>query len=90
MKPTKLHAVLPLFALAFAANGAYAQGWKPERNVELILPASPGGSNDIAGRTIQKVWTDLNLLPVSSSVVNRTPLKGRNVIPTLTSRRRPE
>ena len=44
MKPTKLHAVLPLFALAFAANGAYAQGWKPERNVELILPASPGGS----------------------------------------------
>ena len=72
MKPTKLHAVLPLFALAFAANGAYAQGWKPERNVELILPASPGGSNDIAGRTIQKVWTDLNLLPVSSSVVNRS------------------
>ncbi len=65
-------AVLPLLALTFAAAGAHAQGWKPDRNVELVLPASPGGSNDIAGRTIQKVWTDLNLLPVSSSVVNRS------------------
>lgn len=53
------------------AGTASAQGWKPERNVELTLPATPGGSNDIAGRLIQKLWTDLKLLPVSSSVVNR-------------------
>jgi putative tricarboxylic transport membrane protein len=50
---------------------AAAQGWKPERNVELIIPTSPGGSNDIAGRIIQKLWVDLKLLPVSSSVANR-------------------
>jgi len=56
---------------AVLAGTASAQGWKPERNVELTLPASPGGSNDIAGRLIQKLWTDLKLLPVSSSVVNR-------------------
>ena len=67
-----LHAVLLLLALCLAHTGAFAQGWKPDRNVELVLPASPGGSNDIAGRTIQKVWADLNLLPVSSSVVNRS------------------
>lgn len=63
---------VPLLAFACGAHLAVAQGWKPERNVELILPASPGGSNDIAGRTIQKVWSDLNLLPVSSAVVNRS------------------
>lgn len=56
----------------FAAGPASAQGWKPERNVELIIPTSPGGSNDIAGRTIQKLWTELKLLPVTSSVVNRS------------------
>jgi putative tricarboxylic transport membrane protein len=61
-----------LLALALSLSTAFAQGWKPERNVELILPASPGGSNDIAGRTIQKVWSDLNLLPVASNVVNRS------------------
>lgn len=72
----KAHHLLGALMIAGAAMGftgaATAQGWKPERNVELVLPASPGGSNDIAGRTMQKVWTDMNLLPVSSSVVNRS------------------
>ena len=54
------------------AGTAAAQGWKPDRNVELTIPTSPGGSNDIAGRIIHKLWTDLKLLPVASSVVNRS------------------
>jgi len=55
-----------------AAGGAAAQAWKPERNVDLVIPTSPGGSNDIAGRTIQKLWSELKLLPVTSSVSNRS------------------
>jgi putative tricarboxylic transport membrane protein len=63
--------------LALAAGIAFtgtapAQGWKPERNVELVIPTSPGGSNDIAGRTIHKLWSELKLLPVASSVANRS------------------
>ena len=54
------------------AQVAPAQGWKPERNVELTIPTSPGGSNDIAGRIIHKLWTELKLLPVPSTVVNRS------------------
>jgi len=54
------------------ADTALAQGWKPERNVELTIPTSPGGSNDIAGRLIHKLWNDLKLLPVQSTVVNRS------------------
>jgi putative tricarboxylic transport membrane protein len=54
------------------ADTALAQGWKPERNVELTIPASPGGSNDIAGRIVHKLWTELKLLPVASSVANRS------------------
>lgn len=58
--------------LGIVAGTGYAQGWKPERNVDLVIPTSPGGSNDIAGRTIQKLWSELKLLPVTSSVSNRS------------------
>ena len=54
------------------APAASAQGWKPERSVELTIPSSPGGSNDIVGRMVQKLWTDLKLLPVASAVANRS------------------
>jgi putative tricarboxylic transport membrane protein len=54
------------------ADTVSAQGWKPERNVELTIPTSPGGSNDIAGRIFHKLWNELKLLPVASSVVNRS------------------
>jgi putative tricarboxylic transport membrane protein len=49
-----------------------AQGWKPERNVELIVPATAGGSLDLTGRTVHRIWDDLKLLPVSSVVANRS------------------
>jgi putative tricarboxylic transport membrane protein len=48
------------------------QGWKPERNVELIVPSTAGGSLDLTGRTVHKIWDDLKLLPVSSVVANRS------------------
>lgn len=60
-----------LFCITLAPP-ASAQGWKPDRNVELVIPTSPGGSNDIAGRTIHKVWTEAKLLPVTASVANRS------------------
>ena len=52
-------------------QGAHAQAWKPERPVEITVPSGPGGSNDVAGRVIQKLFDDLKLLGQPSSVVNR-------------------
>jgi len=63
---------LGLILMVLLAGAATAQGWKPERNVELTIPTTPGGSNDIAGRLVQKLWTELKLLPVQSTVVNRS------------------
>ena len=63
---------LSLMLMVLLAGTAPAQGWKPERNVELTIPTSPGGSNDIAGRLVHKLWTELKLLPVQSTVVNRS------------------
>ncbi|OGA47102.1 MAG: hypothetical protein A3G24_16975 [Betaproteobacteria bacterium RIFCSPLOWO2_12_FULL_62_13] len=50
---------------------ALAQGWKPVRNVELIIPASAGGSLDNTGRTIQRVWDALGAVPTATTIVNR-------------------
>jgi putative tricarboxylic transport membrane protein len=61
-----------MLLLVTVAGTVSAQGWKPERNVELVIPTSPGGSNDIAGRTLHKLWSELKLLPVAASVVNRS------------------
>lgn len=63
--------ILCAAVLACMAASAGAQGWKPERNVELIVPSSAGGSLDTTGRTVQRLWDELKLLPVSSTVANR-------------------
>jgi len=62
---------LPVVTVAFAAGTAQAQAWKPDRHVELIVPSTAGGSLDHAGRTFQKLWDDLKLVPVTSAVSNR-------------------
>ena len=46
-------------------SAASAQGWSPQRNVEVIVPATAGGSLDTTGRTVTRIWGDLKLLPVS-------------------------
>ena len=65
--------------IAFAAAAAltavcvplsHAQdAWRPDKNVELIVPTAPGGGNDKTARTLQKIWQEM-ALPVN--VVNRT------------------
>src|SRR5690242_20299420 len=59
-----LLAVLMLPALAFA------QAWKPEKPVELIVGAAPAGANDRIGRSIQRLLEEMKLAsPVN--VVNK-------------------
>jgi len=59
-------------SVAFLSQPAWSQGWKPQRNVELIVPAGAGGSLDTTGRTVHRIWEDLKLVPVTSSIVNRS------------------
>jgi len=61
-----------LVIAAAAALPAHAQGWKPDRNVELIIPAGAGGSLDNTGRTINRTWDAMNLVPVPTQIVNRS------------------
>lgn len=64
-------AVVVAVAGMLLTGAALAQGWSPQRNVELIVPSTAGGSLDTTGRTVTRIWGDLKLLPVSSAVSNR-------------------
>jgi len=53
------------------SSGAFAQAWQPQRNVELIVGSSPGGSFDLTVRSMQRIFESTKLVTVSTTVVNR-------------------
>jgi putative tricarboxylic transport membrane protein len=65
-------AVVAAAALFATPGAAQAQGWKPDKHVELIVPTGAGGSLDATGRTMQRIWEAEKLLGgATSSVVNK-------------------
>jgi putative tricarboxylic transport membrane protein len=67
----KMMSVAVGLVAAVSAGTASAQGWSPQRNVEVIVPSTAGGSLDTTGRMVTRMFSDLKLLPVSSSISNR-------------------
>jgi len=62
--------LLGLALLAAAAPG-WAQGWRPDRAIEIIVPTGAGGTNDIGARLIQKGLQDAKLVTTPALVVNK-------------------
>ena len=60
-----------LCMLACIAAPAPAQGWKPERGIEIAVPTTPGGSVDLSGRFLQKILQDSGLVKVPVTVINK-------------------
>lgn len=54
-----------------SSHPSVAQGWVPQRHVEVTVPNAQGSSLDTTARTVQRLWHDLKLVPVSSAIVNR-------------------
>ena len=69
--------VLAGCAAALWAAAAGAQEWRPDRNVELIIPGGAGGGQDRTARILQKIMQD-GLVPAAVAVVNR-PGGGSNL-----------
>ncbi len=46
-------------------------GWKPDKPVELIIGAAPGGANDRIGRSIQRMLQDGRVVPTAINIVNK-------------------
>lgn len=58
-------------AWAVLAAPAHAQSaWKPERNVEIVVSAGPGGNQDLTARTIQSIWQERKIVS-PATVVNK-------------------
>jgi len=66
-------------AIAWLPGGALA--WKPERPVELVVPAQAGGGLDQALRSVEQIWREQNLVSVPMAVVNK-PGGGQSVAAT--------
>ncbi len=59
-------------ALSLLAAGSQAQPqWKPEKNVEIVVPSAPGGSNDKTARTVERIVQEKRLLGATLTVVNK-------------------
>jgi putative tricarboxylic transport membrane protein len=59
-----------VLAWAGAAHGQ-SGGWRPEKAVEIIAPASPGGLHDLTARGIQRVMQARKLVETPTVVVNK-------------------
>jgi putative tricarboxylic transport membrane protein len=60
--------LLVLLALPLAAS---AQGWKPTKDVEFVIPFAVGGGADLMARVIHKIMVDEKLVPVPVALVNK-------------------
>ena len=81
-------ALVALF-LAGVMTGAGAQGWKPEKNVEIVVTSVPGGSNDKTARTVERILVANKLMDATITVVNK-PGGGGNIGLTYLTQRPPD
>jgi len=63
-------AVLAAALMPLPGHGAEVR-WKPDRNIEIVVPSSPGAGTDATARAIQRLLREKKLIEASSAVVNK-------------------
>ena len=67
--------IKPLGALTaialLGAGGAQGQGWAPQKNVEIVVPVAPGGTNDKLARAIERTLVAGRIVNTPVNVVHR-------------------
>jgi putative tricarboxylic transport membrane protein len=79
-------ATLSGIVLAAAAAAACAQGWVPQKNVEIVAASVPGGSNDNTARTIERGLAAVKAVATTITIVNK-PGGGGNIAATYVAQR---
>lgn len=77
--------VIALALLGFPATG-WAQGWSPQRNVEIVVGFVAGGAADNTARTLERLLVAKKLLNSTVTVVNK-PGGGGSIAYTYVSQR---
>jgi putative tricarboxylic transport membrane protein len=75
--------------LACWCTAAAAQGWAPQKNVEIVVGSAPGGSNDRTARFVERMLREHQLVNSTLTVVNK-PGGGGNIAITYVSQRPPD
>ena len=77
-------------ALLAASSACWAQGgWSPQKNVEIVVGSTPGGSNDKTARTVERILVANKLVNITLAVVNK-PGGGSNIAFTYVNQRPPD
>jgi putative tricarboxylic transport membrane protein len=84
----KVRSVAFLSALC-CAGAAQAQGWSPQRNVEIVVGFVPGGGMDRTARALDRILVNNKLVTSGVSVQNK-PGGSSNVAYTYVSQRPPD
>jgi len=63
---------LALLAFLSCVHSGHAQTWEPNKNVEIVVYAAPGGSNDKTARAIEKAVSSKKLINSTMTVDNKT------------------
>jgi len=75
MVPTRIAVAVAALTLSLTAG---AQGWSPQKNVEIVVGSAPGGINDRTARVVEKTLLDNKLFSGTLVIVNR-PGGGGNI-----------
>jgi putative tricarboxylic transport membrane protein len=67
----KLARIPVAFTLLGLATAAAPQDWSPQKNVEIVVANSPGGSNDRTARQVESFLTKYRLVNATLTVVNK-------------------
>jgi putative tricarboxylic transport membrane protein len=73
----KRSCILLMFVLGSHGVTTRAQTWTPQKNVEIVVPAAPGGTNDKLARQIERTLPAAKLTNATMTVVHKSGAGGQ-------------
>ena len=73
----KIHCILGASALLCLGGAAHAQGWSPQKHVEIVVPSAPGGTNDKLARQVERTLASAKLVSSTLAVVHKSGAGGQ-------------
>ncbi len=69
--PHSTWVLLPCLAMGGAFDAAAQPSWRPDKNVEIVVPAAPGGGTDRTARAVQRIFHEGRIVEAAVVVANR-------------------